>query len=123
MNVGRAGALERFLSEASLRAPVDQPEAARRIGDCDVIGDRKVGNERKLLEDADNAGAIGGGRRIEGDFGSVEENAAGIGRDYAGQDLDQRRFARAAGFGGKMWLYSRPIIISTTSLSVFVPAT
>ena len=40
-------------------------------------------------------------------------------------DLEQRRlrpFARAAGFGGNTWLYSRPIIISTTSSSVFVPA-
>ncbi len=27
-----------------------------------------------------------------------------------------------AGFGGKMWLYSRPIISSTTSLSLFDPA-
>ena len=28
----------------------------------------------------------------------------------------------ACGLAGKMWLYSRPIIISTTSLSVLVPA-
>ena len=95
MNVGRAGALERFLSEASLRAPVDQPEAARRIGDCDVVGDRKVGNERKLLEDADNAGAVGRGGRIEGDFRPVEHDASGVRRYDARQDLDQRRLARA----------------------------
>ena len=30
--------------------------------------------------------------------------------------------AARAGLGGKTWLYSRPIISSTTSLSVFVPA-
>ncbi len=32
------------------------------------------------------------------------------------------RRRRARGLGGKTWLYSRPIIISTTSLSVLVPA-
>ena len=95
MDVRRSGALERFLGEAPLRAPVDQPETARRIGDGDVVGDRKVGNERKLLEDADNAGAIGGGRRIEGDFRPVEHDAPCVRRYDARQDLDQRRLARA----------------------------
>ena len=95
MDVGRSGARERILGEAPLRAPVDQPETARRIGDGDVVGDRKVGNERKLLEDADNAGAVGGGRRIESDFRPVEHDASGVRRDDAGQDLDQRRLARA----------------------------
>ena len=83
MDVGRAGALERLLGEAPLRAPVDEAEAARRIGDGDVVGDRQFGNERKLLEDADDAGAIGGGRRIEGDFRSVEHDASGVRRDDA----------------------------------------
>ena len=39
--------------------------------------------------------------------------------------FEQRRprsVRRGGGFGGKTWLYSRPIIISTTSSSVFVPA-
>ena len=55
-----------------------------------------------------------------------ERNVAQAVRPVQVPDFEQRRlrrFARAAGFGGKMWLYSRPIIISTTSLSVFVPAT
>ena len=62
MDVGRAGSLERFLGETPLRASVDHSEAARRIGDGDVVGDREVGDERQLLKDADDAGAIGGGR-------------------------------------------------------------
>ena len=33
-----------------------------------------------------------------------------------------RAIEPGTGFGGKTWLYSRPIIISTTSLSDFVPA-
>ena len=37
--------------------------------------------------------------------------------DYGGAPLAGR-----TGFGGNTWLYSRPIIISTTSLSAFVPA-
>ena len=95
MDVGRSGALERLLGEAPLRAPVNHPEAARRIGDGDIVGDRKVGNERKLLENADDAGAIGGGGRIEGDFRAIEHDASGVRRYDAGQDFDERRLARA----------------------------
>jgi len=31
MDFGRSGSLERLLGEATLRAPVDHPETARRI--------------------------------------------------------------------------------------------
>ncbi len=64
VDVRRAGALERLLGDAPLRAPVDQAEALRRIADGDVVGDREIGDERQLLEDADDAGAVGGGRRV-----------------------------------------------------------
>ena len=64
VDVRRARARERLLGDAPLRAPVDQAEPARRIADRDVVGDRQVGNERQLLEDADDAGAIGGGGRV-----------------------------------------------------------
>ena len=46
---------------------VDQPEAARRVADRDVVGDREVGDQRQLLEDADDAGRVGRGRRRERD--------------------------------------------------------
>ncbi len=61
----------------------------------DVVGDREVGNERQLLEDADDAGAVGGGGRVEGDLRAVEHDAPGVGPDDAGQNLDQRRLAGA----------------------------
>ena len=41
---------------------VDQAEALRRVGDADVVGDRQVGHQRQLLEDADDAGRVGLGR-------------------------------------------------------------
>ena len=95
MDVQRAGALERLLGEAPLRTPVDQPETTRWVGDRDVVRDRKVGNERKLLEDADNAGAVGGGWRIERDFRPVQHDASCVRRNDARQDLDESRLARA----------------------------
>ena len=95
MDVGRARPLERFLGDATLRAPVDHPEAPRRVGDGDVVGDRKVGNERQLLEDAHDPGAIGGGGQIEGDFRPVEDDPPGVGRDHARENLDQGRLAGA----------------------------
>ena len=58
MDVRRAGARERLLGDAPLRAPVDQAEAQRRIADRDVVGDREVGDQRQFLEDADDAGAL-----------------------------------------------------------------
>ena len=61
MDFGRSGSLKRLLGETTLRAPVDHAKTARRVGNGDVVGDRELGNERKLLEDADDAGAIGGG--------------------------------------------------------------
>ena len=45
------------LGAPPLRAAVDQAEPARRVGDADIVGDREVGHQRQLLEDADDAGA------------------------------------------------------------------
>ena len=53
------------------------------------------GIERQFLEDADDAGLVGGGRRGEGHLAAVQHHAAFVGRDDAGHDLDQRRFAGA----------------------------
>ena len=86
-----AGACERFLGDPPLRPPVDQSELQRRIADGDVVGDREIGDERQFLEDADDAGANGGGGRIEGDLRAVENDASGVRPDDAGKDLDQRR--------------------------------
>ena len=95
MDVVGAGARQRFLGHAALRAAVDQPEAARRIADRDVVGDREVGDQRQLLEDAGDAGRMGRGRRCKRDRLAVEQHAALVGRDDARHDLDQRRLAGA----------------------------
>src|SRR6202453_5371226 len=89
MDFGRSGSLERLLGEASLRAPVDHPEAARRIRYGDVVGDRELGNKRKFLENADDACTVGGGGGIEGDLRAIEHDATRVPRDDAGEDLDE----------------------------------
>ena len=50
---------EERLGAPALGGAVDQPEALRRVGERDVVGDREVGDQRQLLEDADDAGAGG----------------------------------------------------------------
>src|ERR1700677_2379774 len=95
MDFGRSGSLERLLGQATLRAPVDHPKATRRIRYGDVVGDGELENERKLLENADDAGAIGGGGGIEGDFRAVEHDATRVPRDDAGEDLDEGGLTRA----------------------------
>ena len=43
-----------------------RPKRRRRIGDADVVRDREVGQQRELLEDADDARLIGRDRGTEG---------------------------------------------------------
>ena len=74
---------------------IDQAEAPRRRRDRDIVRDREVGHQRQFLEDADDAGRVGGGWRGEADIDSGKAHAAGIGLDHAGDDLDQRRLAGA----------------------------
>jgi hypothetical protein len=93
MDVLGAGTRQRILGHAALRPAVDQPEATRRVADCDVVGHRKIGDQRQLLEDAGDAGRVGRGRRCERDWLPVEQHAALVGRDDAGHDLDQGRLA------------------------------
>ena len=86
MDVRGAGAGQRLFGDAPLGAPVDESEPSRRIADRDIVGDRQVRNERQLLEDADDAGAIGGGGRVEGDLAAVEHDASFVRLHDAGQD-------------------------------------
>ena len=92
MDVVGAGARERFLRHTPLRAAVDQPQATRRVADRDVVRDREIRNEGELLEDAGDAGRVGGGGRCKANCLPVEQHAALVGRDDAGHDFDQRRF-------------------------------
>ena len=96
MDVLGAGARQRCLGHAALRAPVDQAEAARRVADRDVVGDREVGDQRQLLEDADDAGRVApppATAKATGWPSSSMRPASGC--DDAGHDLDQRRLAGA----------------------------
>ena len=95
VDVGGAGAGERLLGEAALGAAVDHAEAGGRPADDDVVGDREVGDERELLEDADDAGVAGGGGRGEGDGAAVEGHGAVVGLHHAGHDLDEGGLAGA----------------------------
>src|SRR5882724_2174529 len=80
---------------AALGGAIDQAEAARRVGDGDIVGHRQVGQQRQFLEDADDALARRLGRRCEAHRALLEEHFAGARLDDAGNDLDQRRLAGA----------------------------
>ena len=117
MNVARTGARKRFLGYLPLRSPVDHAETLRRIGDDDIVGDAEFGDERQFLEDAGDAGLVGGGRRSEIHLLAFHRHAALVGRDDAGHDLDQRRLAGAvfaedgmdaAGHDRKLGLFDCP---------------
>ena len=95
VDVGGAGAGQRLLGEAALGAAVDHAEARGRLADDDVVGDREVGDERELLEDADDAGVAGGGGRGKADGVAVQGHPAAVGLHDAGHDLDERGLAGA----------------------------
>ena len=95
MDVLAADARQQLLGAPPLGALVDQAEAARRVGDADVVGDRQVGQQRQLLEDAHDPGAGGLERRGERDVPALEEHGALGGLHDPGHDLDQRRLAGA----------------------------
>ena len=68
------GTRQRRLGEPTLRGAVDQPEALRRPRDGDIVGHRKVGHQRQLLEHAGDAGS--GRRRRRGEARLRPVNAA-----------------------------------------------
>ncbi|MNL86977.1 hypothetical protein D3C87_2159240 [compost metagenome] len=55
MNVFRTRSRELFFRYRPLRLSIDQAEAARRIGNTDIVGDTQVRDQRQFLEDAGNA--------------------------------------------------------------------
>src|SRR5688572_24769401 len=77
-----------------LRLPVDEPEAARRIGDRNIVGDREVGHQREFLEHADDAGLGRIGRFEELLLHTFDGERAAVGSDDAGHDLDEGRLPR-----------------------------
>ena len=78
-------------------APVDAPAARQRLrADEDVLGDRQVREQRRLLEDDRDAGRVrlGGACRRRPPRPSISTRPA-VGPVHAGEDLDERRLAGA----------------------------
>src|SRR5574337_1574833 len=82
----------RLLGEA---APAHKQPGARLAADEHVLGDRHVGGEGELLVNSRDAGALRLVRRLELNLFAEELDRSLIGRLGAGEDLEQRRFARA----------------------------
>ncbi len=75
--------------------PVDPPAAAEgHPAHEDVLGDRQVGEERRLLVDDGDARVLRLGRGAEVDLLAAEQELSAIAPVDAGDDLDQRRLAR-----------------------------
>ncbi|MNE60525.1 hypothetical protein D3C80_1556740 [compost metagenome] len=77
------------------RAAVDQPEAARLAAEKQVFGNRQVFEKVHLLIDSADAQRLRladiGGRNLA----TFQKDRTAVAVINAGQDLDQRRFARA----------------------------
>ena len=76
-------------------AIVDEAVPGRQALEQDVFPDAEARDEISLLMNRRDALAQRIARRAEWNRPAVQENAAGIGADEAGDDLDQRRFAGA----------------------------
>jgi len=63
MNVFGSGPGQSLFGDLALPGAVNHAEARGRIADHDIVGDRKIGNEREFLKNADDACLIGGGWR------------------------------------------------------------
>src|SRR5262249_29422155 len=84
------------LGEAlALARAVDDPATPDLDPQEDVVEDRQVRRQRELLLDEADAVPDGVTRRPVADRLAVDEDLAGVGRDGAGDDLAQRRLARA----------------------------
>ena len=78
------------------RGPVDPAPAAQRLtAHEDVLGDREVGEEGRLLVDHRDARGLGLGGRAEVDVLAPEAQRARVAAVHAGDDLDQRGLAGA----------------------------
>ena len=73
-----------------------RPQRAERLAAHeDVLRDRQVGEERRLLVDHRDAGVPGVGGAVEADGLAVEQHVARVGAVHAGEHLDERRLAGA----------------------------
>jgi hypothetical protein len=91
-----AEAVELLLHLAVHQPAVDPARALERVpAHDDVLRHREVGEERRLLIDDGDAGRAGVGRGAEVHDLAVDEHLAAVEPDHAGEQLDERRLARA----------------------------
>ena len=83
------------LAPASRLRSMRPSERGRLAAHEDVLGDRQVGEERRLLVDDGDAGGLRLGGRGEVDGLAVEQELAGVALVEARDDLDERRLAGA----------------------------
>ena len=93
----KAVALRQFADDADLRILVHaaQRPAYDLAAEEDVLEDREVAGEVELLVEHRDAGGEGVGRAGEAALGAVEDDAPGVRRVDAGENLHQRRLAGA----------------------------
>ena len=76
--------------------PVDAAPGGERLpADEDVLLDREIGEQNRLLVDDRDPGVAGVGRAVEEDLPAVHEDRAGVRRMDSGEDLDEGRLAGA----------------------------
>ena len=76
-------------------APVDQPEPTRLAADQDVRRDVHLREQRQLLRHTGDAELLGAVRCQGAELLAAHLDAADVGGDHAGEDLDERRLAGA----------------------------
>ncbi len=86
---------ERRAGVTAQRAPVHKTKFPRLSAEPDVLRNRERGDEIHFLVNGADARALRVLRRSGRKSRAGERNRARIGRIHAGEDLDQRRFARA----------------------------
>ena len=80
---------------AAQRTPGDEAGPARLGAEEDVLRDRQRGRDRQFLGDQDDPASDRLARGMERDRLGVDQQLTAIGGDDAGQDLAERRLARA----------------------------
>src|SRR6185312_14928836 len=85
-----------FLAHGALAQHLEAEDVAVELAAHEEVGDDvHVRTDRQVLIDRLDAQALGGGRAVDDDRLALEQQAAGIGLDGAGDDLHQGGFAGA----------------------------
>ncbi len=90
-----ADACQQLFCSAPLRFAVEQAAASARLSNGDIFLHRQRGQQGKLLKNTDDAGVVGLDGVGEAHRCIAQKDVSGIGLDDAGDNLDERAFARA----------------------------